>query len=430
MTSQFLPASTPHGGPLATPDYRPRIVSWNVTAACHLSCPHCYLAAKHRLRGELTTPEALRVVDELAAAGTELLILTGGEPLLRRDLPELARRAADSGMNVVLGTTGTTIDRQRARVLKASGISAAGISIDSIDPAKHDRFRGMDGAWRLAVRGIEACIAEGIEVQIHTTAMSMNRDELPALVQFAHEKGAIGFHLFFLVCTGRGEQLTDLTKTEYEECLNFILDVQAKYPDMMVRARCAPYLERMARERGVPVPPAAGCLAATSYCRITPRGEVTPCPYLPTVAGNLRRKSFQEIWATSGVLKQFRRPGLVLQGRCGECAYSQGPEPICVGCRARAFAVRRDALGADPWCPFEPAIEIASSDPGTSDLSERSVVWTDTAQERLNRIPVFLRGRIKKFAETQAVERGLAQVTTELLSDLRARSGRAPRGRP
>ena len=177
-------------------EYRPHIVSWNVTGACHLRCAHCYLNARRRWPGELTTNEALGLIDDLALAGTELLILTGGEPLLRRDLPVLARHATKSGISVVLGTSGTLIDRERARTLKQSGVVAAGISIDSLDAGKHDAFRGLPGAWQRAVEGIEACRAEGLEVLINTTALRMNQHEIPSIIRFAEERGARAFHLF------------------------------------------------------------------------------------------------------------------------------------------------------------------------------------------------------------------------------------------
>ena len=406
---------------------RPRIVSWNITAACNLRCPHCYLDAGRRLPDELSTEEALCLVDQMALAGTELLILTGGEPLLRSDLPQIASRAAERGISVVLGTTGTLLTRERARLLKQSGVAAAGISIDSCDPARHDAFRGVPGAWQRAVEGMEACRAEGLDVLVHTTALKMNREEIPQIVQFAHDRGARAFHLFFLVCTGRGEQLTDLSPEQYEEQLTFILDAQERYPGMMVRARCAPYIGRLAAERGEPSMTSAGCLAGTSYCRVTPTGDVTPCPYLPNVAGSAPRDGdFVDIWDSSPVLSRFRTGELELGGKCGECAYSQGEEPLCVGCRARAFALEGDELAADPWCLYEP---------GTSDGAAAAVIaqdainvtasvaWSDEARTRLGRVPSFMRGRVERSAEAYARERGLAEVSTDMLEQLRRRAG-------
>lgn len=411
-------------------EHAPSIISWNLTGACHLRCPHCYLDARERQPGELSTDEALRLVDQMAEAGTELLILTGGEPLARKDLFQLASHASARGIGVVLGTTGTPITRSRARRLREAGVTAAGISLDSLDPAKHDAFRGVPGAWKAAVRGMEACREEGLEVLVHTTALKMNREEVPEIAAFAHRMGARAFHLFFLVCTGRGEELSDLSPEEYEELLNYVLDAQERMPGMMVRARCAPYIGRLAVERGMPPQGSAGCLAGTSYCRITPTGDVTPCPYLPAVAGNVRRRDFQEIWAESPALNRFRAPDARLGGKCGECAYSHGDPPLCVGCRARAYSLAGDELAADPWCLYEPAAlngEAAAA--GVAATVATAVVWAEEARERLGRVPSFMRGRVQRSAEEYARQQSLAVVTPQVLEHLRRRAfGGAPPG--
>ncbi len=410
--------------------HRPLIVSWNVTGACHLRCPHCYLDARGRWPGEMTTQEGLRLIDQMAGAGTELLILTGGEPLLRKDLPLLAQHAAALGIAVVLGTTGTLITPQKARELKEHGVTAAGISIDSLDAAKHDAFRGVRGAWQRAVNGLDACREAGLDVLVHTTAMRMNQEEVPAIVQFAHEKGARAFHLFFLVCTGRGEQLTDLSPKEYETLLNSVLDAQEQYPGMMVRARCAPYVGRLAMERGAPLSWSAGCLAGTSYCRITPSGDVTPCPYLPTSVGNVREASFTEIWETAPLLARLRPPARQLGGKCDKCAYSQGDTPTCIGCRARALAMAGDDLAADPWCLYQPGSETvapavrpaAGSRTEEAGVGQGQMAWTQEAQERLGRVPFFIRSGVKQAAEAHARAEGLSEVTTQVLDILRHRA--------
>ncbi len=392
--------------------YQLRLLSWNVTAACNLRCPHCYLDAGQRSPDELSTEEGLRLIDQIAEAGAELLILTGGEPMMRKDLPVLARYAAQKGIMVVLGTTGTLIDREKARILKESGVAAAGISIDSVDPAKHDAFRGVAGAWQRAVAGIDACRAEGLGVLIHTTALEMNYAEIPDLVRFAYQKEARAFQLFFLVCTGRGEQLTDLSPQKYESLLSFILDAQDSYPGMMVRARCAPYITRLAQERGSVLVWSAGCLAGTSYCRITPNGEVTPCPYLPLQAGNLRRETFRQIWESSPVLQPFRPPQL--RGKCSACGFAQGEDPLCIGCRARAFALTGDQFGADPWCSYEPQ--------QAAPPSQQRVIWTPEALDQIGHIPSFIRERVKQGVEAYVRRRGLSLVTREILVEFRARA--------
>ncbi len=409
-------------------EYAPQLVSWNITSGCNLRCPHCYLDAGQRDPAELSTEDALHLVDEMARAGTEMLILTGGEPMLRADLPQIAARASAHGINVVLGTTGTLLTRDKARQLREAGVSAAGISIDSCDAEKHDAFRGVPGAWRAAVDGIEACRGEGLEVLVHTTALRMNREEIPQIAELAHGLGAFAFNLFFLVCTGRGEQLTDLSPAEYEQALEFVLGSQHRYPGMLVRARCAPYIGRLALERGESPLAGAGCLAATEYCRVTPTGDVTPCPYLPMVAGNVRENRFDAIWESSDVLDQFREPQL--GGKCGQCAYGQGASAPCGGCRARAFALTGDLLAADPWCRFEPDQSLVDAAAAAS----RDVlpVWTEEASARIEHVPSFLRGRVRRSAEAYAQEKGLPEVTVDVLQHLRQRAfgGAAPPAMP
>ncbi|MBI2322932.1 MAG: radical SAM protein [Chloroflexi bacterium] len=405
--------------------HAPLTVSWNITAACNLRCPHCYIDGGRRRPNELSAAEGRALIDQMAETGTELLILTGGEPLLRRDLAELVSHAAGRGMKVVLGTNGMLLTRERAAVLRDCGLVAAGISIDSTDPARHDAFRGVQGAWRRAVDGMAACRAAGVAVLVHTTALRMNVAEIPSIVAFAHRQDAQAFQLFFLVCTGRGERLADITPPEYERLLHFILDAQRTYPGMVLRARCAPYLRRLAMElameRGLSAAGMIGCLAGTSYCRVTSTGDVTPCPYLPTKAGNVREQGFRELWEASPALAQLRGPAL--GGKCGRCPYSRGGDPVCVGCRARAFALGGDALGADPWCLYEPephAQERASA--ATPAPAEQPMAWAAEAQERLGRIPTFVRSRVKQAAEAHARAQGLAAVTLDTLDELRRRA--------
>lgn len=183
----------------------PALVSWNLTAACNLSCPHCYLGAGRARRDELGTREALDLVDELATLGTEMLVLTGGEPLLRRDLYEIARRASDRGMLVVLGTNGVFLDAACAGRLADSGVRGVAVSLDSLDPGRHDAFRGVSGSWRAAVEAVDACRGAGLGVVLQTTVTRDNLGELGAIAAFAADRGVQAFNAYFLVCTGRGE---------------------------------------------------------------------------------------------------------------------------------------------------------------------------------------------------------------------------------
>ncbi len=383
---------------MTTAECVPELVSWNTTQRCNLRCSHCYLTAGKRAEAELSFEEGCQLIDQLAAAGTRMLILTGGEPLMRRDITELAAHASSRGLLVVLGTNGMLLTRPRARELKAAGVSGAGISLDSLHPERHDGFRGVPGACRGAVRGIRACVAEGLPVLLQMTVLPWNYDEVGDMVELAHTEGATGFTLYFLVCTGRGETLSDITPEQYEQALGSLVEAQRRYPRMMVRARCAPQISRIASRRDSALVGNAGCLAARQYCRITPEGEVTPCPYLPLVAGAVRERPFADIWENASLFQRLR--GEAPTGRCGRCDFRE----LCGGCRARAFALTGDLAGEDPWCAYQPPERIPARRDGV-------LLWSAEAEERLQRIPSFIRGRVRFAVERHARSCGKTEIT-------------------
>jgi len=234
-------------------DFKPYLIALNLTKRCNLRCAHCYLDATTKMGGgadELTTEECHRLIDQIAEVnrGT-LLVITGGEPLIRPDILDIARYAVSQGLMVVFGTNGMMIDDRMAQDLVEIGVMGVGISIDSLDPQKHNEFRGLPRAWEGAVAGIEACKRNGLQFQVHFSAQPMNYQELPEVVKWAHQLGAKVLNVFFMVCTGRGEELTDITPTQYEEVLSFLIECQDQYSDMLVRARCAPHFKRLAYEK-------------------------------------------------------------------------------------------------------------------------------------------------------------------------------------
>lgn len=393
--------------------FHPSLISWNLTRLCNLRCPHCYLSAGKRTEDELTTAECLGLLDEMKALGTEMVILTGGEPLLRKDIYELASAASGQGLWVVMGTNGVLLDDRVARKMVECGVRGVGISIDSIDPAKHDSFRGGPNSWEHSVRALEVAKANGLEVLVQTTVMEMNRDEIPQLIDFARDKGAWSFNLYFLVQTGRGQRLNDLDAATTEEILGDLAAAQESHRPMLVRSKCAPQFKRIAYQRGLGGLESGGCMAGTQYCRITPGGDVTPCPYMTVVAGNVRRQSFTEIWRTSPVLRALRDPQR-LTGRCGACEFKE----LCGGCRCRAYAGLDDYLAEDPACPYEPT--------GVP-LSEVRILWDPEARSRLERIPIaFIRDKVRQGLEAYARAQGARTVTAELMKEGMQGEGRPP----
>ncbi|MDN7023798.1 radical SAM protein [Methanoculleus sp. FWC-SCC1] len=337
--------------------YQPALISWNVTSRCNLRCAHCYLDAGGGGEGtELTSAEAKTLLDQVAGTGSPVVILSGGEPLLREDLCDIAAYGTSRGLRMALGTNGTLIDDRTAVRLAEAGVRKAAVSLDSADPEKHDRFRGVSGAWRRAVQGIEACKNAGIGLQIHTTVTLQNHRELDAIAALGEDLGVHDFQFFFLVPTGRGKELVDISPEMYEALIREILRLR-KDRDLAIRPTCAPQYVRIAAEMGLSVQDGErGCIAGIRYCRIDPKGEVTPCPYLPLSLGNVRETAFGEIWDGSEVLRNLRT-GDALAGKCGRCEYRSG----CGGCRARAYGLTEECRGAggdylaeDPWCLYRP----------------------------------------------------------------------------
>jgi len=411
------------------------VISWNVTRRCNLECTHCYLPANTRKENaalsapdELSTKDAFQLIDQIAAVNPEvMLILSGGEPLLRGDIFDLSAYASGKGMMVVMGSNGFLIDESVARKLKQSGVSGISISLDSIEPTIHDDIRSYKGAWKSAVAAIKNCKMAGLSVQINTVVTSRNCEELPGLMNFSRVLGVTVFSPFFLVCTGRGEELTDISPQQYEQVLSLIVDSQGKYGDMMIRTRCAPTVRRILYnkdpESSLLKMGTGRCLAGSSYCRITPEGDVTPCPYLSVSTGNIREQDFKDIWNKSELFGSLRNPSL--KGKCKGCAFRL----VCGGCRARAYATYNDYLEEDPWCSYIPdggdVVKPPTFDQNKNTSAGGSIKphWTTEAEERLKMVPTFVRSMVRSAVERYAIENKHAEITTLLMDEVKQKAG-------
>ncbi len=400
------------------------LLAMNLTQRCNLRCAHCYLDAKRLRYGtsdELRTAEVCRILDEVAELndGT-MVVLTGGEPLMRNDLESIIRHGADLGLAMVVGTNGIALTERRVRALMQAGAMGAGISVDSLSPDSHDAFRGVSGSWAKTMAGIENCRRLGLSFQIHFSVHQNNAHELSSVIEFARTSGARVLNVFFVICTGRGENVTDISNSRYEQILKELIEAQKKITDLIIRPRCAPQFKRVAFELAPDSPlnrisgqEGDGCIAGTRYCRIAPTGVVSACPYIPGEAGNIRRESFTQVWRQSPEFLRLRAPAL--GGKCGVCEYRR----LCGGCRARAVANGGDLLDADPWCRYEPRGGEAVVPLGEMDT--QAVSWSLEAERRLTRVPAFLRKMVKRRAEAYVLERGEHRVTTEHLAVLAAR---------
>lgn len=399
------------------------LLAVNLTKRCNLACAHCYMDAetlKHGGHDELTTAEVRDLLTEIAERSTEtMVVLTGGEPLMRPDLEELLQHGSGLGLSMVVGTNGVALTDRRVQSLKAAGAMGAGISVDSLDPQKHDDFRGLPGAWEKTLNGIEACKRHGLPFQIHFSVTESNADEVPGMIDFARAAGARVLNVFFLICTGRGESMSDISPMTYEQVLTQLVEAQERSQDMLIRARCAPHYKRIAYQRNPDSTltraagyEGGGCLAGINYCRITPQGGVTACPYIPDEGGSIRTSKFWDIWDRSRAFQELRNP--VLTGKCGNCEFKK----LCGGCRARPLAMGGSLMDTDPWCVHMPngsaVIQPLVEQP-------KKLAWSQEAEKRLSRVPSFLRKMVKKRAESYVQEQGLHVVTEEHLATLAAK---------
>ena len=351
---------------------RLQLVAWEITRSCNLFCAHCRASAHHACYdGELSTEECFHLIDEILEVGKPIIILTGGEPLIRKDVLQIAKYAANRGLRVVMGSNGTLITEDMAAKLKDVPISRLGVSLDFPVAKLQDNFRGATGAFEAAMAGIANARRAGIEVQINSTITKLNVTYLADVLSLALKVGAVAFHPFLLVPTGRGKGLesVELSPQQYEETMNWIYDKQVENGDsMFFKPTDAPHYLRVMKQRqkqGVETKPAKkpesarnhssmhsisrGCLAGVGFCFISHLGSMQGCGYLEVEAGNIKKQPFGQIWADSPLFNDLRNLSKI-KGKCGICEYKR----ICGGCRARAYETMGDYLEAEPYCIYEP----------------------------------------------------------------------------
>jgi radical SAM protein with 4Fe4S-binding SPASM domain len=402
----------------------PHVVAWNLTKRCNLECAHCYIAAGswQATAGELSTAECTRIADEiLSISAAPMFILSGGEPLLRDDLETIAEHASARGATVVVGTNGTRLDRDRIRSLKDAGVTGVAVSIDSLDERYHDRFRHGGGALRDTMAAVERLRDERLDFVIQTSLTRGNRSEIPAIAGWAAERGAVSFNVYFLVATGRGEGMSGLSPMENDDVLGELASLEQVYRGrMLVRSKCQPQIMWHVHETDPDSPLlnySTRCPCGVHYCRITPEGKLTPCPYMPVVAGDLRRETFEDVWNRSPVFRRIRgeSPG----GKCGRCEY----RAICGGCRARAYADTADYMAEDASCAYDPTGEVPLIEPRAvthgSAGSARSLPWSDEAEARLRCVPGFVRAVVAGRIEDYAKRNGYTEITADVMVAVR-----------
>jgi AdoMet-dependent heme synthase len=358
----------------------PRLVFWESTAGCNLRCIHCrrVTLSEELTPQDLSTEESFRMIDQIAEIGKPIFVLSGGEPLFRPDIFEIAKYADDAGLIVALATNGTLIDEEVAAKIKTSGIQRVSISFDGPNAEIHDAFRNLPGSFDAAMNGAKLLREIGVPIQINTTVAKHNETQMEEMLQLAKDLDSTALHLFLLVPVGCGVDIAEdqmISAQEYERVLNWLYDTEQAEPDLQLKATCAPHYFRIMHTRkaedkrnGVEKPlPAShhrqvnghphgqmhaatkGCLAGTGVCFVSHKGEVFPCGYLPVEAGNVRKQEFGEIWQDSALFEELRDVDK-LEGKCGICQFKS----LCSGCRARAYGVTGDYLAEEPFCAYDP----------------------------------------------------------------------------
>jgi heme b synthase len=343
-----------------------RLVFWELTKRCNLRCVHCRAEADMEYHEELSAVEIKQTIDDIAAFAKPIIVLTGGEPLYRVDVFDIAQYAVSKRLRVALATNGTLIDDGIARKIKETGIARVSISIDGPDAATHDNFRGIPGSFDLALRGAHELAWAGVEFQFNTTITRRNVKHFESLLGMAQSLGAKALHVFMLVPVGCGAEIAEsdmLSAEEYERILNRLYEF-SRDSGFEVKATCAPHYYRIIRQRarqegrkisfetdGLSAV-TRGCLAGTGVCFISHTGDVQPCGYLPLMAGNIKEQSISEIWQNSELFNGLRNFSK-LTGKCGECEYVA----YCGGCRARAYFETGSPFDEEPYCLYTPARE-------------------------------------------------------------------------
>lgn len=372
--------------------FKLRLLFWETTVACNLECIHCRRldVSKELTKGELSTEEAFAFIDDLATLGSPILVLSGGEPLYRPDIFEIATYARSKGLTVALATNGTLVDEVIAKRIVDAGVQRVSISFDGADAKTHDEFRKLTGSFDRAIEGFKHLKKLGMSMQINSTIAKHNVHQLKDLYNLAISQGADALHIFMLVPVGCGVEIAEdqmLSAEVYEESLHEFYEL-AREAKIQTKATCAPHYFRIVREKaaelGMPNDPSMvmpksghpggghpggghpggghpggapasmsamtrGCLAGTGVCFVSHKGEVFPCGYLPVTSGNVREQSLADIWRGSKVFEKLRNVDL-LGGKCGACEYKK----ICEGCRARAFYDTGDYMAEEPYCIYVP----------------------------------------------------------------------------
>jgi heme b synthase len=345
--------------------YMPRLIAWEVTRRCPLKCQHCRASATNiPYEGELSTEECFKLLDNVVSFSKPIMILTGGEPMARDDIYEIAAYGTSLGLRMVLATCGVLMNKENTQKMIDSGIQRISLSLDGEDAETHDNFRQEKGAFDAVMNAAKLAREAGLDFQVNTTVTKLNYLQIKNILDLAIEIGAVSYHPFLLVPTGRGKEMAEyeIDPVEYEEVLTWVYKRSLDLPIQM-KPTCAPHYYRIFRQeeanagRKVSVEThglnamTKGCIGGQGFAFISHTGKVQICGFLEEEAGHIKKNGldFQDIWENSELFLEMRNPK-AYEGKCGYCEYLG----VCGGCRARAYAETGNYMAEEPYCIYIP----------------------------------------------------------------------------
>jgi radical SAM protein with 4Fe4S-binding SPASM domain len=314
--------------------------------------------------GDFNTEEAFKMIDDICEVSQPVMVLSGGEPLLRKDIFEIARYGTSKGLRMCMATNGTLITDEVCAQMKEADIKMVSLSLDGSNAEIHDDFRACPGAFEGVVRAAETLNRNGIKFLINSSFTKRNQHDIGATFKTAKGLGATAWYMFMIVPTGRGEEIMNelISKEDYEEILAWHYEQEKGEDEILMRPTCAPHYYRvvpqMAKAEGVDFKRRSltfstgggkGCIAAQTICLIDCFGNLKPCSYFHSSVGNIKQIPFKELWYNNETFKSLR-DFKKYKGKCGECEFIN----VCGGCRARADAVYGDYMEEEPFCNYVP----------------------------------------------------------------------------
>ncbi|MFO7983817.1 MAG: radical SAM protein [Desulfuromonadales bacterium] len=349
-------------------EYIPKWLAWESTQRCNLSCVHCRCSSDmSAAEGDFTTEEAFKLIDDICEISKPVMVLSGGEPLMREDIFDIARYGTGKGLRMCMATNGTLITDEVCAKMKEADIKMVSLSLDGSNAEVHDNFRNCPGAFEGTIRGAETLKRNGIKFLINSSFTKRNQHNIAETFRLAKSLGATAWYMFMIVPTGRGEEIMSelISKEDYEEILKWHYQQEKQEredDDILMRPTCAPHYYRivpqMAKAEGVNFERRSlsfstgggkGCIAAQSICLIDCYGNLKPCSYFHSSVGNVKQVPFKDLWFNSKVFNELRDSSK-FKGKCGECEFVN----VCGGCRARADAVYGDYMQEEPFCTYFP----------------------------------------------------------------------------